>query len=80
MDYPWIIHGLSMDYPWIIHGLSMDYPWIIHRCPWIIHGHPWISMDFQGLGEPVGHVGGAGQLIPGEPFGRGTLTHTLYKK
>ena len=45
MDYPWIIHGLSMDYPWIIHGLSiglsMDYPWIIHglsmEYPWIIH-------------------------------------------
>jgi hypothetical protein len=33
MDYPWIIHGLSMDNPWIIpwivHGLSMGHPWII---------------------------------------------------
>ena len=51
MDYPWIIHGLSMDYPWIIHGLSMDYPWIIHGIsmdnPWIILGY---SMDYPWAG------------------------------
>jgi hypothetical protein len=41
MDYPWIIHGLSMDYPCIIQGLSIDDPWIIHGesidYPWIIY-------------------------------------------
>jgi hypothetical protein len=31
MDYPLMIHGLSMmDYPWIIHGFSLDYRWIIY--------------------------------------------------
>ena len=30
MDYPWIIHGLSMKYPWNIHEISTDYPQIIH--------------------------------------------------
>ena len=48
MDYPRIIHGLSMDYPWMIHGLSTDNPWIMHGLsmdyPCIIHG---LSMDFQ---------------------------------
>jgi len=51
----------------------MDHPLILHR-------HPWISMDFQGLGEPVGHVGGTGQHIMAEPLGWETLTHTLYRK
>ena len=50
MEYPWMIHGLSMENPWVIHGLSMEHPWIIHGqsidSPWIIHGEsmddPWI--------------------------------------
>jgi hypothetical protein len=31
MDYPQIVHGLSMDYPWIIQGLSRDCPWRIQE-------------------------------------------------
>ena len=31
IDYPLIIHRLSMDYLWIIYGLSMDYLWTIYR-------------------------------------------------
>ena len=27
MDYPWIVHGLSMDSRWTIQGLSIDNPW-----------------------------------------------------
>jgi hypothetical protein len=78
MDNPWIIriliiHGLSMDHPWIIYGSSMDYLLIIH-------GHPLTSMNFQGLGEPVGHVGGTGQHIPVEPLGRETPTPTSCRK
>ena len=53
-------------------SVTMDCPWI----SMIIHGHPWISMG----GEPVDHVGGTGQHIPGEPLGRETLTHFLYRK
>ena len=54
----------SMDCGWI------DYQWVIHGSLRIIHGHPWISMDFQGLGGMVGHVGRTGQHIPGETFGK----------
>jgi len=65
VDNPWIVHGLSMHNPW----MSMD--------------NPWTSLDFHGLpgaGGTVGQVGGTGQLILGEPLGRETLTHTLYRK
>ena len=41
---------------------------------WIVNGHPLVSMNFQGLGEPVGHVGGTGKHIPGEPLGLETVT------
>ena len=38
MDNPGIIQG-SMDYPWIIHGISLDYPVVLSMDnPWIIHG------------------------------------------
>jgi len=77
MDFPWIINGVSMDTPWIIHGLSMDYPRMSMDSPWT--SLAWVSMNFQGLGEPV-DVGGTGQYIPGEPLGRETLTHSLYRQ
>ena len=46
MDYPWIIHGLSIAYAWIIQRLSRDFPFVIHWLsisPWIIHS---LSMDY----------------------------------
>ena len=40
MDYPWVMHELSMDNLWIMHGLCMD-------CPWTVHGfvteNPWMN-------------------------------------
>ena len=69
MDYPWIIHGLSMDYPWIIHGPSMNYPWIIHALSMGIHGFPWTS---RGWGNQPAHLGGTARPDVGEPLGRAT--------
>lgn len=55
MDYPCIIHSLSvdhqwqfLDHPWIIHRSRMNYLWIIQGNPLIIHLYPWIT-----LGLPV---------------------------
>ncbi len=73
MDYPWIIHGLSMDDPWIIHGLSKD-----------SHGlsmdNPWASMDFQGLGEPASTSWGNRSARCGGTARPGYLNAYLIKK
>ena len=43
MDYPWIIHGLSIHNPWIIHG----YPWIIQRYQGILFVTKWHAIQVE---------------------------------
>ena len=57
MDYPWIIHRLSMDYPWII-PVRPPGGFIFPEMTPILFSDNWPGSLPMGYGGPMGSNGG----------------------